>query len=102
MKPVTKEVKTLWAGRAWVHAKYLNLATRNKTPLVLNYKGDTMTIQPEDFRARFDRQKQVEDRFQSGVMHNQYGIVWKKDQPKHSHNNGEETCFECEVTRLNV
>lgn len=106
MKPVTKEVKTLWAGRAWVHAKYLNLATKSNVPLVLVHGDTKMTVQPQDFRAKFDRQKEVEDRFKSGVVHRQYGIVWKKDGPKADcsllHNNGDLSCLECAVTKYGV
>ena len=72
---VIKEVKTLWAGRAWIHAKYLNKAKNNNVPLVIKYKTDKMTIQPQDLKEKFDRNKVVEDKFVSGKTHTQYGVV---------------------------
>ena len=77
MKSVIKEVTTIWAGRAWIHAKYLNKARNNHVPLVIKYKGAKMTVQEKDFEERFDRDKMIKDMYKSGVMHKQYGIVWK-------------------------
>jgi len=79
MKPVIKTVTTIWAGRAWIHAKYLNKAKNNKVPLVIKYKTTKMTIKPEDLKEKFDRHKTVEDKFILGKIHRQYGVEWKAD-----------------------
>jgi len=77
---VQKTVKTLWAGRAWLHAKYLNQAKNLNVPLVIVYKGKKMTVKPIELRLRFDRNKIVDDRYKAGVQHKQYGIIWEPDE----------------------
>ena len=79
MKTVTKVVTTIWAGRAWIHAKYLNKAKNGNLPLVINYKTGKMTIQPEDLKEKFDRNKTVKDNYKSGVTHKHYGVPFKLD-----------------------
>lgn len=82
MKKVEKQVKTMWAGKLWIHAKYMNKAKHNKVPLVIKYAGNTMTIPYQDLRDRYVQMKQVEDKFRAGVMHNQYGFLPEWDEKK--------------------
>jgi len=77
---ITKEVKTQWAGRVWLHAKYLNQANNAGVPLRIVYKGEHMTIKPEDLKDVFDKKKDVDDKFKAGVVHKQYGTVFKPDK----------------------
>lgn len=76
IKPIRKRVTTLWAGRAWIHAKYLNRASRHKKPLKIYHKEQAMVIQSDELKTSFDRNKIVHDRFKEGVTHKHYGIVW--------------------------
>lgn len=80
MNNVKKKVTTLWAGRAWIHAKYLNLANVNQVPLIIDYKGTKMTVPASELKARFDRHKIVDDKFKAGVTHKQYGIIWEPEK----------------------
>jgi hypothetical protein len=41
------KIKTLFAGKAWVHQKYLRTAKLVKSGLILEYKGKTMTVENE-------------------------------------------------------
>lgn len=74
-----KQIKKLWAGRAWVHGKYLNKCSQEKTYLKLKYQGDTMTIPYDSFKQVFDRKKTVRDKFNPDIIHNQYGVIWIPD-----------------------
>jgi len=76
IKAVRKEAKTLWAGRAWIHAKYLNEAKNKNIPLIITHNGEKKVIQPEDLSTAFDRDKEVKD-YIGNKMTKQYGIVWK-------------------------
>lgn len=73
---VTKEIKTLWAGRAWLDAKYLNQAKNTPCPLIIKYKGETMRLAPEDLKEAFDRSKMVDNKFPPYTQRKQYGVVW--------------------------
>jgi len=79
-KLITIKIKTLFAGKAWVHQKYLNAAKRNESGIVLEYKGETMTVPPERVKpecwTKGDRPFQ--DRF-SGAPYYLYGIHFVGD-----------------------
>lgn len=77
---VVKEVKTLWAGRAWLDAKYLNEAKNTPCPLIIKYKGETMSIAPDHLKVAFDRDKMVDSKFPPYTKRKQYGVVWTPDQ----------------------
>jgi len=73
---VRVEAKTLWAGRAWIHAKYLNKAKNNNIPLIITHNGEKKVIEPTDLATAFDKNKPVKD-YIGNKMTTQYGIVWK-------------------------
>lgn len=69
--------KTKWAGLIWVHAKYLNEAFSKKEDLILMYKDKVLKMKFDEIRSNIKKSKQVEDKFKSGVWHNQYGFEIK-------------------------
>ena len=77
---VVKEVKTQWAGRVWLDAKYLNKAKNTPCPLIIKYKGETMTIAPDALKDAFDKDKMVDHKFPPFGQRKQYGAVWTPDQ----------------------
>lgn len=77
---VEYKAKTMWAGRVWLDAKYLNQAKNTPCPLVITYKGETMTIQPEHLKVAFDRKKEVDSKFPPYEPRKQYGAVWTPDK----------------------
>lgn len=75
--PITYEAKTKWAGLVWVHDKYLNQAFNSKQNLVIIYQGARLEVPHDNIRAFIKKQKQVQDRFNPEVVHNQYGFEVK-------------------------
>lgn len=80
IKPIEYEAKTLWAGRAWVHAKYLNQSVKQKRRLIIKYKSETMAFEPWQLKESFSRSKVVEDKFDKDRVHKQYGVIWNPAQ----------------------
>lgn len=75
---IVKEIKTIWAGRAWVHDKYLEQCGKTNQNLKLVKGNESMLIPFETFKTAFDRSKPSEDKIR-GQMTLQHGIVWKPD-----------------------
>ena len=74
-------IKTLFAGKAWVHQKYLRRAKLLKTGLVLKFKRKTMTIPPEKIDTLFWTKGDREFRdFYSGEPYYLWGIHFVDDK----------------------
>jgi hypothetical protein len=75
------DIKTIWAGRAWVHQKYLNEAKRRGEGIELVYKKkgvlEVMVIPPERVKPEFWEKSKIphRDKF-SKEEYYLYGVVW--------------------------
>lgn len=69
------DIKTLFAGKAWVHQKYLNRAKNLGTGITLVYRKKEMNIPSERVKPEFwtKGDREFKDKF-SGEPYYLYGI----------------------------
>lgn len=73
-------IKTLFAGKAWVHKKYLNRAVHLGCGIKLTYRKKTMTIPNERIKPEFwtKGDREFKDQF-NGEPYYLYGIHFVDD-----------------------
>ena len=78
------KIKTLFAGKAWVHQKYLRTAKIVKSGLILEYKGKKMTVENERIDPLFwtKGDREFRDKFNGGEPYYLWGIHFVADTKK--------------------
>jgi hypothetical protein len=74
---ITKEITTLWQGKAGIHAKYLNRAFENRCGLKIIFKNEVMVIPLEKLKSGYTSVQTFPDKFGRG----EYKLYYYNWQP---------------------